>query len=357
MQLDISSFFNKITSTYSEQKPFVAYRKPNEELVNLLVQQTNELVTLTNFKEEGFVFMPFHTTGKKVIFPKAKCDSFKTTISQAHTFKLLTVSELIEKSEQFEISKEKHLQLISKTVDFIAENKAQKIVVSRKEVIRFTQFNMLNSFKKMLQNYKNAFVYVWFHPEIGLWMGATPERLINIKGSNFTTMALAGTQPFEGATDVIWQEKEQQEQQYVTDFILENIKEEVTISEVKGPYTIKAGSLLHLRTDIMGQLKEVNLLENLIKYLHPTPAVCGLPKETAKDFILQNENYTRSYYSGYLGELNVNENTQLFVNLRCMEVKDAKIALYIGGGITKGSIPEKEFEETVAKAMVMKKVL
>ena len=209
----------------------------------------------------------------------------------------------------------------------------------------------------MLQNYKNAFVYVWFHPEIGLWMGATPERLINIKGSNFTTMALAGTQPFEGATDVIWQEKEQQEQQYVTDFILENIKEEVTISEVKGPYTIKAGSLLHLRTDIMGQLKEVNLLESLIKSLHPTPAVCGLPKETAKDFILQNENYTRSYYSGYLGELNVNENTQLFVNLRCMEVKDAKIALYIGGGITKGSIPEKEFEETVAKAMVMKKVL
>ena len=107
----------------------------------------------------------------------------------------------------------------------------------------------------------------------------------------------------------------------------------------------------------MGQLKEVNLLENLIKYLHPTPAVCGLPKETAKDFILQNENYTRSYYSGYLGELNVNENTQLFVNLRCMEVKDAKIALYVGGGITKASIPEKEFEETVAKAMVMKKVL
>ena len=357
MQLDISSFFNKITASYSLQKPFVAYRKPNEELVSLWVQQTNELVELADFNEEGFVFMPFHTSGKKVIFKKSECDSYKTTVSQLHTFNLKNRVEVKEISENFIASKEKHLQLISKAVAVIAENKAQKIVVSRKEVIRFSDFKMLNSFKKMLENYKNAFVYVWFHPAIGLWMGATPERLLHIKNNNFTTMALAGTQQFEGTTDVVWKEKEQKEQQFVTDYILDTIKDEVAISEVKGPITVKAGSLLHLRTDIIGQLKAPNLLESLIKSLHPTPAVCGLPKETAKEFILANENYTRTYYSGYLGELNMNNSTQLFVNLRCMEIKDAKISLYVGGGITNGSIAEKEFEETVAKSNIMKKVL
>ena len=149
MQLDISSFFNKITTSYSLQKPFVAYRKPNEELVSLLVQQTNELVELADFNKEGFVFMPFHTSEKKVIFKKSECDSYKTTVSQLHTFNLKNRVEVKEISENFIASKEKHLQLISKAVAVIAENKAQKIVVSRKEVIRFSDFKMLNSFKKM----------------------------------------------------------------------------------------------------------------------------------------------------------------------------------------------------------------
>jgi isochorismate synthase len=114
---------------------------------------------------------------------------------------------------------------------------------------------------------------------------------------------------------------------------------------------------LHLRTDIIGEVESSDLLGKLIESLHPTPAVCGLPKETAVQFILENENYKRTYYAGYLGELNMNGNTQLVVNLRCMEIENNKISLFVGGGITKGSIPEKEFEETVTKAMVMKKVL
>lgn len=98
-------------------------------------------------------------------------------------------------------------------------------------------------------------------------------------------------------------------------------------------------------------------MEKLINALHPTPAVCGLPKAVAEAFILQNENYDRSYYSGYLGELNLNERTSLFVNLRCVELENNLASIYVGGGITADSIPENEWEETVSKAEVMKKVL
>ncbi|WP_313791385.1 chorismate-binding protein [Lacinutrix neustonica] len=112
--------------------------------------------------------------------------------------------------------------------------------------------------------------------------------------------------------------------------------------------------------------------------MHPTPAVCGLPKATAKQFILENENYKREFYTGFLGELNCQERTSrntnrrnvennaynlvntvsnLYVNLRCMQLSDVQASIYVGGGITKDSMPKKEWEETVNKAETMKKVL
>ena len=102
---------------------------------------------------------------------------------------------------------------------------------------------------------------------------------------------------------------------------------------------------------------------NLIDKLHPTPAVCGLPKETAKQFILKNEGYDREFYTGFLGELNIDfrtfkkDNSDLFVNLRCMEVEKNTATIYVGCGITKDSIPEMEYIETVNKSMTIRKVV
>ena len=97
--------------------------------------------------------------------------------------------------------------------------------------------------------------------------------------------------------------------------------------------------------------------------MHPTPAVCGLPRDLAKDFILENEDYDRSFYTGFLGELNINssklnkQKTELFVNLRCMSVDDYKARIFVGGGVTKDSIAKKEWQETVSKTQTIKKVL
>ena len=114
--------------------------------------------------------------------------------------------------------------------------------------------------------------------------------------------------------------------------------------------------MLHLKADIQGVIGDFNLKE-LLKTLHPTPAVCGLPKQASKDFILQNENYARSFYTGFLGEMNVNEKTELFVNLRCAEIQGDEVVIYVGGGVTADSNAQKEWEETYAKTQTIKKVL
>ena len=356
MQKEIVPFFNKITDIYSNKLPFVVYRKPNEELVSLISQNEPIVYELTNFNEAGFVFVPFHNRGKKVLFPLDKSSLFHSKISQYDNLSIKEDFVELKNEVNSDSVKKNHIELVEKGLHFIQNNKAKKIVLSREEVNGFSHFDMVNTYKKMLKNYANAFVYCWFHPEIGLWMGATPERLINLKQQVFKTMALAGTQPFLGSTQVEWKEKEKQEQQFVTDYIVEKIKDKINIQKISEPYTVRAGNLLHLRTDIFGELSNPNLLEDLINTLHPTPAVCGLPKESALQFILKNENYTRTYYSGYLGELNIKNATQLFVNLRCMQLFKNEAKIFVGGGITLNSIPEKEYEETVSKSMVMKSV-
>ena len=357
MHTDITLFFNKITEIYKAQKPFVAYRKPNEELVSVMVQNTNKLIKLKDFNQQGFIFMPFNNNGEKVLFPFGECTTFQTKITQYDALSIRDSFVKITNNIDFEKTKQAHVTLVEKGINFIKEGKAQKIVLSRKEVLEFSHFNMVNTFKKMLKNYLNAFVYVWYHPQVGLWMGATPERLLNVKNNHFKTMALAGTQPFLDTTDVCWEEKEKQEQQFVTDFIIDSLKDELKITEIIGPYTIKAGSLVHLRTDIIGELHHLNKLEDLVTALHPTPAICGLPKNKALQFILDFENYSRTYYSGFLGELNVNNSSQLFVNLRCMQLIKNGAEIFVGGGITASSNPTKEFEETVSKTQIMKNIL
>jgi isochorismate synthase len=202
---------------------------------------------------------------------------------------------------------------------------------------------------------------------------------MKIEGHQFSMMALAGTQDYKGTLNVVWKEKEIKEQQIVTDFITKNLKPLVKKIEVSDVKTVKAGNLVHLRTMISASLEMEDFnLNHILSNLHPTPAVCGMPKQKAKSFILKNEHYKRTFYAGYLGELNYEltvrprsgkrniENraysipkkcSQLYVNLRCMQIKNDKAFIYVGGGITKASNPEKEWDETVSKSKVIKRVL
>ena len=108
---------------------------------------------------------------------------------------------------------------------------------------------------------------------------------------------------------------------------------------------------------ISGSLKSFNDYNSVIKLIHPTPAVCGIPLDVSKEFISLNESYDRSYYTGYLGIISPKKKSvKLYVNLRCAEVFDSFIKIYVGGGITKESNPANEFDETIAKSHIMKNV-
>ncbi len=382
-----AEFFARLQEHFSEDLPFVAYRKPiltgNTGEVLAFLQQDKELNYIKNFTESGFVFAPFDTLGDIILIPESTSEKviFEQVISED-----ILAPVTPQKGQNQEEKKLGHIELVKKAVKALKAGEMEKVVLSRKEEVDLDDSNSLELFRELLKAYPTAFVYCWYHPKVGCWLGATPETLLKVEGSRFKTMALAGTQKYSGTMEVQWGDKEKQEQQFVTDSIVKNLRScGLENLEISDPYTAKAGNLLHLRTDINGILASTDVPrnvstghENIISALHPTPAVCGLPKEKAKEFILSEENYNREFYTGFLGELNLQKNkqrsktrrnvenlayrtikkeTNLYVNLRCMKIDASNAILFVGGGITKDSVPEDEWQETVNKAQTMKKVL
>ncbi len=345
------SFKEKVQNHFDLKLPFVIYRKPNENNIVGIFQSNDELCFINDFAEKGFVFCSFDGN-QNIIIPSNQSEilifenDFKDSISDSNI-----EIEINEKSKSdFE-------NLVANGILSIKNNQFQKVVLSRKEVLELKNFDLFTVFSKLASQYQSAFRYCFYHPKVGLWFGATPEQLLQVKNNNFKTVALAGTQKFLGSIDVNWHEKEVQEQKFVTDFILKSLENSTKNIKISKPFSVRAGNLLHLKSEVSGELNTSFDLKNIIKILHPTPAVCGLPKENSKKFILENENYERGFYTGFLGELNIDNKSDLFVNLRCMQIVENFAYIYIGCGITNDSNPEKEFIETVNKSFTMRQVL
>ena len=350
--MEYKILLDRIEEAYAKELPFVAYKKPNDKVIKGIFQKDPILNFSNSYSEKGFLFAPFNNREEVILF----------RLENSNTFNVLLPTGNIQLGGEYaainnDVAKDKYINLVAKCIDFIKMGQAEKIVLSRREELELTNFSISRIFQKLVYNYSNAFVYVWYHPKVGLWFGATPEQLVSIKLKTFHTVSLAGTQVYKDSLDVIWKKKELEEQQIVTNYIESNLNSLVDDLSISIPTTIKAGNLLHLETSIKGLLNDKFNLKNLLDNLHPTPAVCGMPMKKAKEFILKNEEYKRQFYTGFLGELNIDSSSDLFVNLRCMKIENSIASLFIGGGITIDSIAEKEWLETVEKSKVMKKVL
>ena len=258
--------------------------------------------------------------------------------------------------------------LVGAGVAAIEAREVVKVVTSRAaRRLLPAGFDVFAAFLDLVERYPRAFVSVVSVPGVGTWLGATPEVLAEVTtDGTFHTMALAATQPLTAAVTprtAIWRQKEIEEQALVARYIVSCFKQ-LRLREYHetGPRTVIAGQLLHLRTDFEVNLKQVpfpNLGTDMLRLLHPTSAVGGMPKQAAMDFIRAHEGYDRAYYSGFLGPVNVTAPgvARLYVNLRCLQLCADEAVLYAGTGLTVDSDPEREWQETEMKLQTISAVL
>ena len=349
-----SAIKSRIEQQLADERPLAIWRMPRQSRVNGLFQKNNEDYRFAKTGTSGFIASDL-LQSLRFLIPDDQADALSFP---ADTLVDHIKTDITKKPTQPMADKEHYFQMIAQAVQELKDSALEKIVLSHQVKVSSDR-SVFDVLGQLLAHYPNAFVYLWYHPQTGIWLGATPETLIDVKNGQLTTMALAGTQTADSIDQVQWQAKEIQEQQYVVDAMTESLNRYTSGLQVSERKTVQAGKLYHLQTDLKAKLRNDELLP-LLEDLHPTPAVCGIPRQKARESIRRYENYERGLYTGYLGYIKAENDrleTQLQVNLRCMQKNRDGYTLYVGGGITVDSHPQQEWEETMAKAQTMLKAL
>lgn len=336
-----------LQSLLDNKLPFLALKKAAEKEVTVISQNDDIWYKTVPDNMSYALFSEFENTDNQVYIVNDVELKFRWDIARSTSLKLIPNIPNAGKKEYF--------ALFEKAMEQLENGALKKVVLSRKQVFVKNDSD-LNIFERLLNTYPTANSYFFYHPKVGKWMAATPEILLEVKVDKLSTMSLAGTAINDGSDTHVWGAKEIEEQQLVTDFILSQF-EKVGITHIKQSNleTLPAGHLVHLCTLLSGKVESYQI-QKILEALHPTPAVCGLPRDGAMNFILNNENYDRSYYTGYLGVIN-NDNRNYYVNLRCMELLENTVEIYVGGGITSKSNAVLEYQETTAKLQTMLRLL
>ncbi len=350
---------------------FALYRLPWTDECHLVLQTTGDVEQLDDIRalnrRNGFVIAPFCLSESYplvVIRPDVTACGWKeitealASLPSAEVLPLPTEKDIPIYIDETE-NREQYSEAFGRFITPLQQKDFQKLVLSRSVTQALNKdFSPTHAFVRACNSYPRMMIYLCHTPVTGTWLGSTPEILLSGHDKEWNTVALAGTMPIRD--EVIpqeWSEKNREEQAYVAAYIRRILSKHAHKPTEKGPYTARAGQLVHLKTDFHFQLKNAEKLGDLLQALHPTPAVCGLPKEEAFRFITENEGYERGYYSGFIGWLDPEEHTDLYVNLRCMKLTTGEATLYAGGGILASSEAEAEWEETKEKMKTMMKIM
>lgn len=210
-----------------------------------------------------------------------------------------------------------------------------------------TAIDLNATFRAMCESYPDAFVFMFSTLTTGTWIGASPELLLSMSEETISTMALAGTRPAAKTGD--WDPKNVEEQAMVTEYLVECLGQYCEKVEVLPSFTKEAGKVAHICTPIKAS-RPLSSLSRLLRSLSPTPALCGSDKKESLGIISRLEGFDREMYGGFCGPCGIGGDTSMYVILRSAKCGTESINIFAGGGITKDSIPEDEWNETELKS-------
>ena len=357
---------------------FALYRLPYEDHATLIRQTEGEPAEYLSCAElngrRGFVVAPFQISEKQPVL-LIRPDEVETVVVDNGQWTvdscdyIASGNSSVESNQNCPLSTVNY-QLYTYSIDFanfhsqLDSGVFRKIVLARcADEETSDAIPPLQLFHRACTLYPRMFIALVNTAKSGCWLTATPEILLEGKTEAWRTIALAGTMKLEGdqlngeGETLRWSTKNIQEQRIVATYITECLEQFTGDFHEEGPRTVRAANLVHLRSDFTFSLPDSQHLGDLLHVLHPTPAVCGLPKREAFEFIIHNEHTPRRYYSGFMGMLDPEEETHLYVSLRCMNIEGNHYHLYAGGGLLKDSQEEQEWQETEAKLETMRRIL
>ena len=333
---------------------YALFRLPHARTFTRLVQRSGKPRTFQELTEVpssgGYLIVPFTVTTSSpivLIEPDFATEEEIPALRNSHTEIAASDSEL---------RREHYAGSFAQVHGSILDGQVDKVVLSRRLHLQFPQeqADAESLFLKACLYCPNSMVTLWHTPHTGTWLVASPEPLLEYAHHTWGTVALAGTMPLAAEPEhTAWTDKNVEEQAIVARFIRSQLDEVATSIQQSATYTLPTGQLQHLCTDFRFSLQEETDVLQLLRRLHPTPAVCGQPREAARQIILSAEDAPRRYYAGFSGPFLWQGMTHLFVSLRCMEFSVHEALLYAGGGVMPDSVEQEEWDETCRKMQPM----
>ncbi len=257
-------------------------------------------------------------------------------------------------------SEQHYLQAAQQALDLIEKGDLVKIVLSRCcDVHHKTPFSATQVLHNLRENYPSCFIFAASMSGVS-FLGATPERLLALRGKELLSGPLAGSMRRGGTLEedmelekvLLGSEKEQHEHAIVIRAIRQALEPYcISLSVPLMPSILKLPGIQHLYSEISGSVhgeKAISILE-ILGDLHPTPAVGGTPRKKALEWLAENENIERGWYSGPVGWVNDRGEGDFAIALRAALLRGNKAHLHAGAGIVSGSVPEQELRETELK--------
>lgn len=243
----------------------------------------------------------------------------------------------------------------------IHSGKLDKVVLTRRVTVSAERdFDPARVLSALARRYAACTLFAAQTPQGGVFLGASPEILARLQSGEVYCDALAGTAwgssraASATGTSLLADIKNGREHRLVVQAIAEALRPLCSTLEVpNAPKILHLGHLHHIWSTLRGNAKPgVNLLD-LLRRLHPTPAVGGYPRQAALDWLAQQHEIRGGWYTGAIGWLDSEGEGEFAVALRCAHIHGNLAELYAGAGIVAGSDPRHELAETEAKLAPM----
>jgi salicylate biosynthesis isochorismate synthase len=239
----------------------------------------------------------------------------------------------------------------------IGDGAMEKVVAARATRLTLSrQVDPVTVFGEFLATAPDRYCFL-FCSGRSAFVGATPELLFAKRGSRLESHALAvtadvgdGDELTPRAREILGSEKSRREHAIVVRYIVDAISPLcMSFEQARLPRPRRFGRLVHLDTEIRGELRANVSAVELLRALHPTPAVAGLPKAAALRWIARHEPTSRGLYAGAAGYVDATGDAEFVVAIRSGLVRGKDAYVFAGAGIVRDSDPVAEFAETRAK--------
>ncbi|QWF81788.1 isochorismate synthase [Amycolatopsis sp. CA-230715] len=259
---------------------------------------------------------------------------------------------------------ELHAEAVAKAVAALNDRDMRKVVLARALDVDFDEdVRAAAILRNLVKDNASGYTFAVGLPGGCSLIGSSPELLLSRRGDRVVSHPLAGTAPrsadpaedAENAAGLLASRKNQVEHAVTVEAVVETLRpfcRKLTVPD--GPQLVATPAVWHLGTRISGELKDRDVTAfRLAAALHPTPAICGSPTESARELVGDLEPFDRGYYAGTVGWVDAAGDGEWAVAIRCAQVLRRSMRLYAGGGIVPASEPVSELDETSVKFRIL----